>query len=114
MNITTVAKRAALRIATQHFPQARITESLLLEIAYEIQYAMDQRETESHYFIMQEDVKFEEQFWDGEKWTAGDKRKVYTNFDEATVAYRKAFLACKGKVTVAHVSPGGIVKYQPL
>lgn len=115
MNICQAARNAALRIARKHIDNSP-NESLVTDLAISIQEAIDfERAQTSSYFIMQECTEYRGQlFWDGEKWTGPQTRKVYTDFDEATKAYRKAFLACEGKVAIAHVTPGGIVKYQPI
>lgn len=114
MTITQAARNAALRIAQKHIdmnPREDVTAS----IAGEIQQAINLvRANESIYFIMQDSDQKEGQFWDGDKWAGPDARKVYIDFDEAVKEYRKVNLAFTSKVTIAHSSPGGIVRYQPL
>lgn len=114
MTITQAARNAALRIAQKHIDMDP-KEKLLGSIAAEIQTAIDfERAQTSSYFIMSDTEDFDKRFWDGAGWSGPGSKKVYNVFDEATVAYRKAFLSCPHKVVIAHATPTGIVKYQPL
>lgn len=114
MNITQPARNAAVRIAQSHIDM-NPREDVVASIASEIQQAINLvRANESTYFIMQEGDQKESQFWDGDKWAGADARKAYLDFDEAIKEYRKVNLAFTSKVTIAHSSPGGIVRYQPL
>lgn len=115
MNISQAARNAAVRIAMKHI-SLNPDEAVIAAIAEDIQQTVDLvRANESSYFILQDCVEYRGQlFWDGDQWTKPENKKVYIDFDEATKAYRKANLSCGGKVKIAHVTPGGVVCYQPL
>lgn len=115
MNIAQESRNAAVRIAMKHI-SLNPDEKMVADIAIDIQQAVDfSRAQESSYFIMQDCVEHRGQlFWDGDKWARPEDKKVYVVFDEAVKAYRKANLACEGKVKIAHVTPNGVVCYQPI
>lgn len=113
MNISQPARNAALRIARKHLE--RFDVDVLTLIAGEVQQAIDfERAQANSYFILSDAEDFNKRFWDGAGWSSPQNKKVYNVFDEATIAYRKAFLSCPHKVVIAHATPTGIVKYQPL
>ena len=115
MNIAQESRNAAVRIAMKHI-SLNPDEKMVADIAADIQQAVNlSRAQSSSYYILQDCAEFRGLlFWDGDKWTSAENKKVYVDFDEATKAYRKANLACEGKVKIAHVTPGGVVCYQPL
>lgn len=112
MNISQEARNAAVRIAMKHI-SLNPDEAVVAQIAIDVQQAVDAvRAHESSYFIMRDTVA--KPFWNGMTWVDTEQKRVYVDFDEAVKAYRKANLETDRKVVIAHSTPQGVVRYQPL